>query len=176
MYPTVAATSRSVIMMRCDGDVTLRRDFALSRHNRQRCFWAPWCIYLHDYLAASSLSGCIVAFILFCDEVEHYIGVFTDWYKAKVEILHQVHYGELTTFLGLADWATRFAEDGVNWNNVLPEGTRIRAHYAPALVIDGGSFPVGIHLLLINRDFQEQYAHFLADAIARCWVWTTEPQ
>jgi hypothetical protein len=22
---------------RCDGDVTLRRDFALSRHNRQRC-------------------------------------------------------------------------------------------------------------------------------------------
>jgi hypothetical protein len=23
---------------RCDGDVTLRRDFALSRHNRQRCY------------------------------------------------------------------------------------------------------------------------------------------
>jgi hypothetical protein len=25
---------------RCDGDVTLRRDFALSRHNRQR--WNSW--------------------------------------------------------------------------------------------------------------------------------------
>jgi hypothetical protein len=111
-----------------------------------------------------------VAFILFCDEVEYYIEVFTNWYKAKVEIFHQVQYSELTTFLGLADLATRFAEDGVNWNNALPEGARTRAHYAPVSVIDGGSFPVGTHLLLVTQDFQEQYAHFLADAIARCWV------
>jgi hypothetical protein len=86
-----------------------------------------------------------------------------------------VQYGELTTFLGLADWATWFAENGVNWNNALPEGARTRAHYAPVSIINGGSFPVGTHPLLENRDFQEQYAHFLADAIARCWVWTTEP-
>jgi hypothetical protein len=108
--------------------------------------------------------------------VEHCIGVFTNWHKVKVEIFHQAQYGELTTFLGLADWATRFAEDGVNRNNALPEGARSRAHYVPVLVIDGGSFPVGTHSLLINRDFQEHYALFLADAIARCWVWTTEPQ
>jgi hypothetical protein len=138
-------------------------------------FWAPWCIYLHDCLAARNLSGCIVAFILFCNEVEHCIGIFTDWHEAKVEIFHQVEYSELTTFLGLADWATQFAEDGVNWNAFL-EGTRTRAHYAPVSIIDGGSFAVGTHPLLVNRDFQEQYAHFLADAIARCWVWTTEPQ
>jgi hypothetical protein len=53
-------------------------------------FWAPWCIYLHDCLTARNLSGCVVAFILFCDEVKHCIGVFTDWYEAKVEILYQV--------------------------------------------------------------------------------------
>jgi hypothetical protein len=116
-----------------------------------------------------------VAFILFCDEVEHYIGIFTDWYEVKGEIFHQVQYGELTTFLGLANWATRFAEDGVNWNNALPEGARTRVHYALVSVIDGGSFLVGTHPLLVNQDFQE-YTHFLADAIARCWVWTIEPQ
>jgi hypothetical protein len=57
---------------------------------RRSDFWAPWCIYLHDCLVARSLSGCVVAFILFCDEVESCIGVFTDWHKAKVEIFHQV--------------------------------------------------------------------------------------
>jgi hypothetical protein len=93
-----------------------------------------------------------------------------------VEIFQQVQYGELTTFLGLANWATRFAEDGVNWNNALPEGARTRAHYVPMSVIDGGSFPVGTHPLLVDQDFQVQYAHFLADTIAKCWVWTTEPQ
>jgi hypothetical protein len=31
-----------------------------------------------------------VAFILFCNEVESCIGVFTDWHEAKVEIFHQV--------------------------------------------------------------------------------------
>jgi hypothetical protein len=103
-------------------------------------FWAPWCIYLHDCLAVRNLSRCVVAFILFCDEVEHYIGVFADWHEAKVEIFHQVQYSELTTFLEHADWATRFAEDGVNWNNALHEGTRTRAHYAPVSVIVGGSF------------------------------------
>jgi hypothetical protein len=143
---------------------------------RRSDFWALWCIYLHDCLAVRNLSGCVVAFILFCDKVEHYIGVFTDWHEAKGEIFHQVQYGELTTFLGLTDWATRFAEDGVNWNNALPEGARTRAHYAPVSVIDGGSFSVGIHPLLINQDFQEHYAYFLAYAIARCWVWTTKPQ
>jgi hypothetical protein len=81
---------------------------------RRPDFWAPWCIYLHDCLAARNLSGCVVAFILFYDEVEHCIRVFTDWHEVKVEIFHQVQYGELTTFLGLADWATRFAEDGMN--------------------------------------------------------------
>jgi hypothetical protein len=139
-------------------------------------FWALWYIYLHDCLATRNLSGCVVAFILFCDEVEYCIGVFTDWHEAKGEIFHQVQYGELTTFLGLADWATQFAEDGVNWNNPLPEGTRTRAHYAPVSVIDGGSFLVETHPLLVNRDFQEQYAHFLADAIAGCWMWTIESQ
>jgi hypothetical protein len=96
--------------------------------------------------------------------------------RGKGGIFHQVQYGELTTFLGLADWATRFAEDGVNWNNALLEGARTRAHYPPMSVIDGSSFPVETHPLLVNRDFQEQYAHFLADAIIRCWVWTIEPQ
>jgi hypothetical protein len=55
----------------------------------------------------TDLGGCIVAFILFCDEVEHYIGVFTDWHKAKVEIFHQVQYGELIIFLELANWITQ---------------------------------------------------------------------
>jgi hypothetical protein len=71
--------------------------------HRRSDFWVPWCIYLHDCLVATDLGGYIVAFILFCDEVEHCIGVFTDWYKAKVEIFHQVQYGELTTFLRLAN-------------------------------------------------------------------------
>jgi hypothetical protein len=137
---------------------------------RRPDFWAPWCIYFHDCLVARNLSGCVVAFILFCDKVEHCIGVFTDWHEVKVEIFHQVHYDELTTFLGLADWATRFAENSMNWNNALLKGARTRAHYAPVSVIDGGSFPVGTHSLLVNRDFQEQYALFLADAITRCWV------
>jgi hypothetical protein len=87
-------------------------------------FWAPWCIYFHDCLAARSLSGCVVAFILFCDEVESCIGVFTDWYETKVEIFHQIQYGELTTFRELAKWVTQFVEDGVNWNNTLPEVAR----------------------------------------------------
>jgi hypothetical protein len=30
--------------------------------------------------------------------------------------------------------------------------------------------------LLVDREFQVQYARFLADTIARCWVWTTGPQ
>jgi hypothetical protein len=94
-----------------------------------------------------------VAFILFCDEVEHYIEVFTDWHEAKVEIFHQVQYGGLTTFLGFANWITQFAKDGVNWNNALPDGARSRSYYALVSVIDGGEFPVGPHLLLINQHF-----------------------
>jgi hypothetical protein len=43
------------------------------------------------------------------------------------------------------------------------------------LVINGGIFPVGTHPLLANWEFQVQYARFLADTIARCWVWTTGP-
>ena len=82
-----------------------------------------------------------MAFILFCDEVEHCIEVFTDWYEAKVEIFHQVQYGELTTFLGFANWVTQFAEDSVNWNNALPDGARCQSHFVPVLVIDGGEFP-----------------------------------
>jgi hypothetical protein len=56
----------------------------------------------------------VVAFILFCDEVEGCIGVYTDWHESKVEIFQQVQYGELATFRELAEWVTRFAEDGVN--------------------------------------------------------------
>jgi hypothetical protein len=63
----------------------LERVVVAQRHSD---FWAPWCIYLFDCLAARNLSGCIVAFILFCDEVEHYIGVFTYWHEAKGEIFH----------------------------------------------------------------------------------------
>jgi hypothetical protein len=66
----------------------------------------------------------MVAFILFCNEVEGCIRVYTDWDESKVEIFHQVQYGELTTFLELAKCVTRFAKDGVNWNNVLPEIAR----------------------------------------------------
>jgi hypothetical protein len=128
-------------------------------------FWAPWCIYLHDCLAARNLSGCVVAFILFCDEVESCIGIFTnwhevkvescvgiftDWHEVKVEIFHQVQYGELTTFCKLAEWVIRFAEDGVNWSKVLPEIARTRAHYTPVSVINGGIFPVGTHPLLVD--------------------------
>jgi hypothetical protein len=45
---------------------------------RRSDFWAPWCIYLHDCLVARSLSGSVVAFILFCDEFKSCIGVFND--------------------------------------------------------------------------------------------------
>jgi hypothetical protein len=118
----------------------------------------------------------VVAFILFCDEVEGCIGVYTDWHESKAEIFHQVQYRELATFRELVEWVTRFAEDGVNWSNVLPEVARTRAHYAPISVINGGIFLVGTHPLLADQEFQVQYARFLADTIARCWVWTTGPQ
>jgi hypothetical protein len=81
---------------------------------RRTNFWAPWCVYFYDCLASRTLSGCVVAFILFCDEVEGCIGVYTDWHESKVEIFQQVQYGELATFRELAEWVTRFAEDGVN--------------------------------------------------------------
>jgi hypothetical protein len=87
-----------------------------------------------------------------------------------------VQYGKLATFRELAEWVTRFVEDGVNWSNALPEVARTQAHYAPVLVINGGIFPVGTHSLLVDREFQVQYARFLVDTIARCWVWTTGPQ
>jgi hypothetical protein len=109
-----------------------------------------------------------MAFILFCDEVEHYIGVFTDWHEAKVEVFHQVQYGELTTFLGLANWVNWFAEDGINWNNALPDGARSRSHFARVLVIDGGEFSIGSQPLLTNQHFRDQYDHFLTGAIAGC--------
>jgi hypothetical protein len=57
---------------------------------RRTNFWVPWCVYLHDCFASRTLSGCVVAFILFCDEVEGCIGVYTNWHKSKVEIFHQV--------------------------------------------------------------------------------------
>jgi hypothetical protein len=87
-----------------------------------------------------------------------------------------VRYGELATFLELAEWVSRFAEDGVDWSNTLPKVARTRAHYAPVSVINGGIFPVGTHPFLADQEFQEQYARFLADTIARCWMWTTVPQ
>jgi hypothetical protein len=142
---------------------------------RRTNFWAPWCVYFHDCLASRTLSGCMVAFILFCDEVEGCIGVYTDWHESKAEIFQQVQYGELAPFRELAEWVTRFAEDGVNWSNALPEVVRTRAHYAPVLVINGGIFPVGTHPFLADQEFQVQYARFLGDTIARCWVWTTGP-
>jgi hypothetical protein len=117
---------------------------------RRSDFWAPWCIYLHDCLAARSLGGCVVAFILLCDKVESSIGIFTDWHETKVEIFYQVQYGGLTTFRELAEWVTRFAEDGVNWSTTLPEVARTRAHYAPVSVINGSIFPVGTHSLLVD--------------------------
>jgi hypothetical protein len=112
---------------------------------RRTNFWAPWCVYFHDCLASRTLSGCVVAFILFCDEVEGC--------RASVQ-----------------------SEDGVNWSNALPEVARTRAHYAPVSVINGGIFPVGTHPFLADQEFQVQYARFLADTIARCWVWTTGPR
>jgi hypothetical protein len=118
----------------------------------------------------------VVVFILFCDEVEGCIGVYTDWYESKAEIFYQMQYGELVTFRELAEWVTRFAEDSINWSNALPEIARTRAHYAPVSVINGGIFPGGTHPLLADREFQVRYACFLADTIARCWVWTTGPQ
>ena len=89
----------------------LERVVIARRHTQ---FWALWCIYFHDYLATRNLSECVVAFILFCDEVQHCVGVFTDWHKSKMEIFQEVKYGELATFLDLANWVTRLAEDGVN--------------------------------------------------------------
>jgi hypothetical protein len=120
---------------------------------RRTNLWAPWCVYLHDCLASRTLSGCVVAFILFCDKVEGCIGIYTDWNESKAEIFHQVQYGELATFRELAEWVTRFAEDGVNWSNAVPEVARTRAHYAPVSVINGGIFPVGTHPLLANQEF-----------------------
>jgi hypothetical protein len=143
---------------------------------RRTNFWAPWYVYFHDCLASRTLGGCVVAFILFSDEVEGYIGIYTDWHESKAEIFHQVQYRELATFRELVEWVTRFAEDGVNWSNALPKVARTRAHYAPVSVINGGIFPVGTHLLLADQEFQVQYARFLADTIARCWMWTTGPQ
>jgi hypothetical protein len=57
---------------------------------RRTNFWAPWCVYFHDCLASRILSGCVVAFILFNDEVEGCIGVYTDWHESKAEIFQQV--------------------------------------------------------------------------------------
>jgi hypothetical protein len=103
------------------------------------------------------------------------------WYNDALtfghpEIFQQVQYGELATFRELAKWVTRFAEDGVNWSNALPEVARTRAHYAPVSVINGSIFPVGTHPFLADQEFQVQYARFLADTIARCLVWTTGPR
>jgi hypothetical protein len=120
---------------------------------RRTNFWAPWCVYLHDCLASRTLSGCVVAFILFCDEVEGCIGVYIDWHKSKAEIFHQVQYSELATFRELAEWITRFVEDSVNWSNALPEVARTRAHYMPVSTINRGIFPVGTHSLLADREF-----------------------
>ena len=117
----------------------------------------------------------MVAFILFCDEVQRCVGVFTNWHESKAEIFQQVKYSELAIFSNLPNWVTWFAEDGINWNHVIPKGTRTRSHYAPMAVNHGGIFSVGIHLLLADQEFQVQYAHFLADMIAKCWVWTTIP-
>jgi hypothetical protein len=89
-----------------------------------------------------------------CDEVEGCIGIYTDWHESKAEVFHQVQYNKLATFCELAEWVTRFAEDGVNWSNALPEVARTRAHYAPMSVINGGVFPVGTHPLLANQEFQ----------------------
>jgi hypothetical protein len=61
---------------------------------------------------------------MFCDKVEGCIGVYTDCHESKAEIFHQVQYGELATFRELTEWVIRFAEDGVNWNNALPEVAR----------------------------------------------------
>jgi hypothetical protein len=81
---------------------------------RRTDFWAPWCIYFHGCLASRTLSGCVVAFIMFCDKVEGCIGVYTDRHESKAEIFHQVQYRELATFRELAKWVTRFAKNGVN--------------------------------------------------------------
>jgi hypothetical protein len=75
---------------------------------RRTNFWVPWCVYFHNCLALRTLSRCVVAFILFCDEVEGCIGVYTDWHESKAEIFHQVQYGELATFHELVEWVNRF--------------------------------------------------------------------
>jgi hypothetical protein len=54
---------------------------------RRTNFWAPWCVYFHDCLASRTFSGCMVVFILFCDEVEGCIGVYTDWHESSRNIL-----------------------------------------------------------------------------------------
>jgi hypothetical protein len=95
----------------------------------------------------------VVAFILFCDEVEGCIGVYTDWHEAKAEIFQQVRYGELAMFRELAEWVSQFAEDGVDWSNTLPEVARTRAHYVPVSVINGGIFPIGTHPFLADQEF-----------------------
>jgi hypothetical protein len=51
----------------------LERMVVAQRHTN---FWAPWFVYFHDCLASRTLSECVVAFVLFCDEVEGCIGVY----------------------------------------------------------------------------------------------------
>jgi hypothetical protein len=48
---------------RCDGDMTLRRDFALSRHNRQCCLQMPISPFTISILcdAQSTLYSCIIS-------------------------------------------------------------------------------------------------------------------
>ena len=70
---------------------------------RRDQFWAPWCIYLHDCLAARRLSGCMVAFTLFCDEVQRCVGVFNDWHIAKHELFLEMEASGVSTFADLAD-------------------------------------------------------------------------
>jgi hypothetical protein len=51
---------------------------------RRTDFWASWCIYLHDCLASRTFSGCVVVFILFYNEVEGHIGIYTAWHELKI--------------------------------------------------------------------------------------------
>jgi hypothetical protein len=60
-------------------------------------------------------------------------------------------------------------DDGVNWNNALPEVARARAHYTLVSVINGGIFPVKTHPLLANLEVLGAVCRFLTDTIARCW-------
>ena len=104
-------------------------------------------------------------FYFICDKTEHCIKIFTDWHEAKVEAFHQIQYGELITFLGLANYVNWFVKNGVNWNDALPDGVRSRSHFIAMLVIDGGKFPVEFHPLLTNQHFRDQYDHFLTGII-----------